>query len=212
MANKTIAVVDLNNFHKQNIESLLFACVLEKKVNKLTVLDLNHLGQDKLLPPTDQWQKEGEILTTRLFANTSYQICLQASVEQNKLINLAKALQAISDILLINANSQRYEVNSSFFNLSDEIFIFADLQQDIITKVMNFYLKHNLKNKKITLVIHNYKTNVQNDKTYIQLLKQFKATNVLIEKIDQIPDFVSLKKIQSIDPWLKIYKFINSIK
>lgn len=210
MGNKTIAIVDINNFHKQNIESLIFACILEKKVNRLTVLDLNNISQDKLLPNKEHWQKEGDILTTRLFSNTSYQICSQMSVEQNKLLNLAKALQAISDILLINVNSQQYNVNTNFYELANEIVVFADLEKDAITNVMNFYLKHSLKNKKILIVIHNYKSNVQNDKTYLQLLKQFKSPNITICNIDNIPEFKTLKEIENVDPWLEIYKKINS--
>lgn len=210
MANKTIAIVDINSFHKQNIETILFACILEKKVNKLTILDLNHYEQDALLPKKDAWQKEGEILTTRLFSNTSYQICTQASLEQNKLLNLAKALQAISDILLINANTQQHSFNSNFYLLADEIVIFADLEKDAINNIMNFFLRHNLGKKKIHLVVHNYKLNIQNEKTYLYLLKQFKAPNITISNIDLIPEFKSLQEIESIDPWLEIYKKINS--
>ncbi len=211
MANKTIAIVDINSFHKQNIETLLFACILEKKVDKLTVLDLNHYEQDALLPKKDIWQKEGEILTTRLFSNTSYQICTQASLEQNKLLNLAKALQAISDILLINANSQQYKFNTSFYQLADEIIIFADLEKDITKNIINFFLRHNLKEKKVHLIIHNYKLNVQNEKTYLHLLKQFKSPNITISNIDTIPEFKTLNDIENVDPWLEIYKKIKSI-
>ena len=211
MASKTIAIVDINSFHKQNIETLLFACILEKKVDKLTVLDLNHYEQDALLPKKDAWQKEGEILTTRLFSNTSYQICTQASLEQNKLLNLAKALQAISDILLINANSQQYQFNTGFYKLADEIIIFADLEKDITKNIINFFLRHNLKDKKVHLIIHNYKLNIQNEKTYLHLLKQFKAPNITISNIDTIPDFNSLNDIENVDPWLEIYKKIKSI-
>ena len=210
MANKTIAVVDINSFHKQNIETLLFACILEKKVNKLTVLDLNHYEQDVLLPKREQWQKEGEILTTRIFSNTSYQICVKSLPDQNKLLNLAKALQAISNILLINANSQQYQLNSQFFELADEIVIFADLEKDITTNIVKFFLRHQLKDKKVYLIVHNYKLNIQSEKVYLHLLKQFKSTNVIINNIDSVPEFNSLKEIENVDPWKEIYKKINS--
>ena len=210
MANKTIAIVDINSFHKQNIETLLFASILEKKVNKLTVLDLNHYEQDKLLPERDVWQKEGEILTTRLFSSTSYQICTQASLEQNKLLNLAKALQAISDILVINANSQQHKLNSPFYSLADEIVIFADLEKDINKNILNFFLLHDLKNKHVHLIIHNYKLNIQSEKVYLHLLKQFHAKNIKISNIDEVPELKSLKEIENVDPWLEIYKKINS--
>lgn len=210
MANKTIAIVDINSFHKQNIETLLFASTLEKKVNKLTVLDLNHYEQDTLLPSRDNWQKEGEILTTKLFSNTSYQICSQALLEQNKLLNLAKALQAISDILLINANSQQYQLNTCFYSLADEIVIFADLDKNIMNNIINFFLRHNLKKKKVHLIIHNYQLNIQAEKTYLHLLKQFKSPNVTISNIDKVPELKSLKEIENVDPWLEIYKKINS--
>ena len=39
-------------------KTLLFACILEKKVNKLTVLDLNHYEQDTILPKRDEWKKQ----------------------------------------------------------------------------------------------------------------------------------------------------------
>ncbi|MBQ0045801.1 MAG: hypothetical protein KBS35_02830 [Mycoplasma sp.] len=210
MANKTIAIVDINSFHKQNIETLLFASILEKKVNKLSVLDLNHYEQDKLLPSRDKWQKEGEILTTRLFSNTSYQICAQTSLEQNKLLNLAKALKAISDILVINANSLQYNFNTDFYLLADEIVLFADLEKDIMKNIMNFFLRHTLKNKKIHLIIHNYQLNIQSEKVYLHLVKQFKKPNITISNIDKIPDFKTLGDLENIDPWLEIYKKINS--
>lgn len=210
MANKTIAIVDINSFHKQNIETLLFASILEKKVNKLTVLDLNHYEQDSLLPKRDMWQKEGEILTTRLFSNTSYQILAQASLEQNKLLNLVKALQAISDILIINANSLNHQSNTPFYTLADEIVIFADLEKNITNNIINFFLRHTLHNKRIHLVIHNYKLNIQSEKTYLHLLNQFKAKNVKIYNIDTVPELKSLQEIENVDPWLEIYKKINS--
>lgn len=210
MANKTIAVVDINSFHKQNIETLLFASILEKKVDKLTVLDLNHYEYGKLLPRKDAWQKESEILTTQLFANTSYQICDKTLPEQNKLLNLAKALQAVSDILVINSNSQQSKFNSQFYDLADQIVIFADLEKNITTNIMNFFLAHTLKNKKIYIIVHNYKINVQSAKDYLHLLKQFKAKNITISNIDTVPDFASLQAIENIDPWKEIYKLIRA--
>lgn len=210
MANKTIAIVDINSFHKQNMETLLFASILEKKVNKLSVLDLNHYEQDKLLPSRDKWKKEGEILTTNLFSNTSYQICSQMSLEQNKLLNLARTLQSNSDILLINVNRLQYSMNTDFYLLADEIVLFADLEKDITKNIMNFFLRHMLKDKKIHLIIHNYKLNIQNEKTYLSLIKQFKRENITISNIDKIPDLTTLNQIENIDPWLEIYKKINS--
>ena len=209
MANKTIAIVDINSFLKQNIESLLFACILEKKVNKLSILDLNNFGQNKLLPEKDKWAKEGEILTTTIFSNTSYQICLSAQPEQNKLINLAHTLHAVSDILIINANNQRHHYNSPFYQFADEVVIFADLEKDIIKNVLNFFMQHDLRKKKILLFVHNYRENIQSEKTYLELLKQFKMLNITICNIDCVPEFGSLKEIEQIDPWTNIYKKIN---
>ncbi len=211
MANqKTYAIVDLNDSHKQNIETLIFACILEKKVNNLSVLDLNYLGQDTLLPKKENWQKEDEILTTQLFSNTSYQICNQTSPDANKLLNLAKTLQAISDILIINTNCQQYFINTPFLNFADEIAIFVNLEQNAINNIMNFFLMHRLKNKKIHLIIHNYRSNVQNEKDYLNLLKQFRSPNITIGNIDKVPEISFLKEIENIDPWLEIYKKINS--
>ncbi|MCQ2956829.1 MAG: hypothetical protein MJ233_03150 [Mycoplasmoidaceae bacterium] len=210
MKSKTIAIVDINNFHKQNIETLLFACVLEKKVNKLSVLDLNHYEQDGLLPKRDHWQKEGEILMTQLFSNTSYQICAQTSPDAKKLLNLAKTLSAISDILVINANSQQHELNSQFYNFADEVVIFADLEKDITKNIMNFFLTHTLKNKKVHLIVHNYQLNIQHEKVYLHLLKQFNSPNITISNIDSVPELKTLQDIENVDPWLEIYKKINS--
>lgn len=210
MANRTIAVVDLNSFKKQNIETLLFACILEKKVNKLTVLDLNHYEQSTLLPKIANWQKEGEILTTQLFSNTSYQIVNKVSPAQNNLLNLAKALQAISDILVINCNANQYQLNTEFYLLADDIVIFADLEKDITTNIINFFLRHKLAGKQIHLIVHNYKLNIQSEKIYLHLLKQFHNKNIKISNIDHIPDLKSLSEIETVDPWLEIYKKINS--
>lgn len=210
MANKTISIVDINSFHKQNIEALLFACILEKKVDRLLVLDLNYYEQDTILPKRDEWTKQGEILTTSLFNNTSYQILSKTSVDQNKLLNLVKTLKPISDILLINANSQQYQFNTEFYKMSDVVVVFADLQKDINNNLINFFLTHSLKNKKIHLVIHNYQSNIQTEKQYLHLLKQFKAPNITISNIDKIPELKSIEEIENIDPWVEIYKKINS--
>lgn len=210
MANKTIAIFDANSFHKQNIEALLFACILEKKVNKLTVLDLNHYEQDIFLPKRDEWKKEGEILSTNIFSNTSYKICAKTLPDQNKLLNLADSLKTSSDILIINVNSQQYQFNSKFYELADEIVLFADLERDVSTNIVNFFLRHAIKQKKIHLIIHNYKLNVQSEKIYLHLLKQFKAPNVTISSIDVVPTFKNLKEIENVDPWNEIYKKINS--
>lgn len=210
MANKIIAIADINSFCNQNIETLLFACILEKKVNKLSVLDLNHYEQDKLLPEREEWKKEGEILTTQIFSNTSYQISTKTALEQNKILNLAKALSDISDILLINSNANTFDYNTQFYNCADEIVLFADLEQDINRNLINFFMRHALKNKKIYLFVHNYKLNIQSEKTYLYLLKQFKAPNIIINNIDAIPQFKTLEEIENVDPWLDIYKKINS--
>lgn len=210
MTNKTIAIFDVNSFHKQNIETLLFACILEKKVNKLTVLDLNHYEQDIFLPKRDEWRKEAEILTTSIFSNTSYKICAKPLPDQNKLLNLANGLKTNNNILIINVNSQQYQFNSKFYELADEIVLFADLERDVSSNIVNFFLRHAIGQKKIHLIVHNYKLNIQSEKIYLQLLKQFKAPNVTISNIDVVPSFNSLQEIENVDPWKEIYKKINS--
>ncbi|MCQ3908235.1 MAG: hypothetical protein MJ200_01405 [Mycoplasmoidaceae bacterium] len=135
-----------------------------------------------------------------MFSNTSYQICTQVSPEQNKLLNLAKTLQAISNVLLINPNSQQYKFNSPFYSLSDEIVIFADLEKDINKHILNFFLTHELKNKHVHLIIHNYKLNIQSEKVYLHLLKQFHSKNIKISNIDSVPELKSLKEIENVDP------------
>lgn len=210
MVNKIIVIVDIDNFHTQNIETLLFASILEKKVSKLHVLDFNCYENGGLLPNLNNWAKNGELATVQLFSNTLYQICLQAPQDSNKLLNLAKSLSNASDTLIINTNNQCYEFNSVFYQLATDIVIFADMDKDVSTNIINLFLKHSIKNKKIHIVVHNYKENIQGHKAYLHLLKSFHSPNIDISMIDKIPSMKSLKEIENIDPWLEIYKKINS--
>lgn len=210
MANKTIAIIDIDSFENQNIETLLFASILEKKINKLAVLDLNDVRNCDLIFNYFDKIKNKESLTTYLFSNTTYNICSPSVLDQNKLLNMAKSLKTNNDILIFNANCQDKQINSPFFMLSNEIVIFADLSKDVNKNIINFLLLYDLKGKHIHIFAYNFKRNVQTEKTYLCLKKQFNSKDFSINNIDKIPNMKSIKEIENIHPWLEIYKKINT--
>ncbi|MCQ3907335.1 MAG: hypothetical protein MJ219_00825 [Mycoplasmoidaceae bacterium] len=106
-------------------------------------------------------------------------------------------------------NNQQHKSNSPFYEIVNEIVIFADLERNVTNNIINFFLKHNLKGKHIHLIVHNYKLNMQSEKAYLNLLKQFKQNNIVINNIDTVPDFANLSDLENIDPWLDIYKLIK---
>ena len=209
MANKTIAIVDINNYNDQNIETLLFANILEKKYDHLTVLDLNDYANNSFIK-SKKWAKKAEFSTTALFDNTNYISLSKTPQDENKVVNLIDSLKKKNDILLINCDSKQYKNNTLFYAHADTIIVFANFVKDLSKNILSFFLQHSIKTKDVRIVFHNYLSNIQTDKTYLSMLRSFSNTNIKISNIEKIPKLKSLKDIESIDPWLDLYQKINS--
>lgn len=211
MSNNKLLIIDLNNFDNQSIEFLLIACILEKKVNRLNMINLNNLDESNYLLSKIKWEKRGEIFTSRILSNSNYQITAQASQNQNKLLNLANDLCSKSSAVVLNANNRQYEFNIPFFKLANQIIVFADILLDASNRLIKLFLEQDLVDKNIIIFLYNYSDNIQNKKKYLEISKRFKSKNISIYTIDNIPNFRTLNEIENMDPWLDIYKKINSV-
>ncbi|MCQ2748345.1 MAG: hypothetical protein MJ223_03970 [Mycoplasmoidaceae bacterium] len=61
-------------------------------------------------------------------------------------------------------------------------------------------MKHKTKDANVSILVYNYEDNVQLNKEYIQILKQFKNDKVSVDKIGSFPKLDNLKQIENIDP------------
>lgn len=210
MVNRTIAIIDLDSSFNQHIETLLFACILEKKVKKVSVIDLNPFDGSDILPKRQFWKEQDDILTIELFDNTLYQIANKINPTQIKLANFVTYRQRYSDILLISGNNQQDNLNLPFFQKATDFVLFVDIKNNSAKNLIKFFVKHKAKDANVSILVYNYEDNVQLNKEYIQILKQFKNDKVSVDKIGSFPKLDNLKQIENIDPWQPIYKKINS--
>lgn len=212
MANKIIAICDINNFKNQCLETLIFASILEKKsTNSLVVFDSNLNTANKYLVYDKTWKQSGNITKNNLFDNTTYQALVKEFPNDNKIVDFLLVLKNKNDFVIINTDAQKYQNNTILYKNSDIIAIFLDFQIDPINNLLNFFIKHNLNNKKIMLFLHNYVQNIQNQKKYMGLLKLISNQNVEIIKIKKMITANKLSELENIDPWLDIYQQINKI-
>lgn len=209
MENKVITVCDLDNFNKQNIEVLLFSNILEKQYDSISVLDLNDLDTNKFVKNL-KFKENGEILTTKVFDVTSYNFLGDEAWKSNKALNQAKILRDKNEILIINSSFTQFFVNTDFLNISDEIILFSSLSDHTINNLLNFFMLHKIENKKIYLFIFNEDKNIQTEKSFISLRKQLSKQDIILENISNLPEFKTIEDIEKVDPWLEIYKKINS--
>lgn len=209
MANKIITVCDLNNFAQQNAEVLLISNILEKKYDSVAVLDLNNIDSNNYLKDL-KFKEKGEISTAEVFDITSYHFITGEAYSTEKALNLVKSLSKKNEILLINTSFSQYFLNTDYYNLSDEIILFSRLNDSTINNVISFFLMHKIEDKKIHLFIFNKDKNIQSEKSFISLRKQLAQSNLILDNIDTLPYFKNLDEIKNVDPWIEIYKKINS--
>jgi len=210
MSNKTIGIVDLSNFDSQCLETLLFASILEKKYDACAIFDLNVYNTPKALSEVKKWSKGGEISKAKIFDNSLYHRMNKVPENENKALNYVQSLQDEYPILLINSCVVRYNINSKFFELCDEIVLFADFEQDLSKNILSFFLKQPVRNKKIHLVFYRFDESIQGAKKHLSMLKSFANSNIEIHRIVSAPKDQTLKELAEMEPWADIYKFINS--
>ena len=210
MASKTFAVFDLDSTKNQDMEVLILSNLLEKKYNSVTVLDLNVGAHNSFLKDV-AWKKVDQISQAKVFDLTSYQLWDNEALNANKIVNSISSLADKNEILIINPNYNKHKVNEEPLQNIDNLLVFVKVKNNITTHILNFLLAHTFKNKNIFIFVTGYDHNMQNQKEIVALKKQFKGSNFLIETINKIPNFKSLEDIESIDPWLEIYKKLQMI-
>ncbi len=209
MANKIIAICDFDNFNQQNVETLLFSNILEKKYDSVAILDHNSLSSNKYIKDL-KFKEKAQILTANVFNITSYNFIDGEAYNSEKALNLARSLANKNEILIINTSFSQYFLNTDYFKMADEIVIFSKLSDHIPNNLLSFFMLHKIENKKIYLYIINQDKNIQNEKSFISLRKQLSKSGLILDNISSLPYFKSLDEIRNVDPWLEIYKKINS--
>lgn len=209
MKNKVIAIYDLNDFNRQNIETLLFSNILEKKYDSLNIVDLNGENDNHFLRKL-KWKEKQEILMANIFDRSLYHFISDDCSDLEKPYNLVKSLKNKSEITLINVCYSQEPINTEFYQLADDIVIFANLNNHIINDMIQFFIMHKIENPKVWLFVINKDSNIQNDKAFIGLRKELSKSNVKLESLNEVPNFKTLDQIHNVDPWLEIYKKINN--
>lgn len=204
MVNKTIAILDLNNFNDQNIEVLLFASILEKKSDKLTVIDLNDYHDNSLINKY-KWTKKADISSLKLFNNTNYQSVYKVLNNAQTMQNTIETAVRSSDYLIVNTDFKQYKNNTDIFQNADEIVVFANFIRNIDKTILSFFLKHNIQNKKVHIIFYNFGDNVQHAKAYLSILTVFQKTGIRMSRVEKLPSIKTIDDIESIEPWVDIY-------
>lgn len=210
MANKVIAICDFNNFKKQNVETLLFANILEKKYDSVAVLDLNDIDSNDYLKDL-KWKEKSNMLLTNVFDISTYHFVASQDYELSKVLNYAQTLNNKNEVLIINTNFSKYSDNQDFYDNVDEIVIFTTLNQSMPNNLLGFFIVNKIEKQKVKLFVFNDNKNIQTEKEFISLRKQLSKSNLTLESIKSLPYFKSLDEIKNIDPWIDIYKLINNL-
>lgn len=210
MANRTIAIFDLDSSNNQDMEVLVFSNLLEKRYSSVSVLDLNAGVRNRFLKDTE-WKKMDQISQAKAFDLTSYKLWDNESLNANKIANSISSLKEKNEILIINPNHSKTKVNEEVLQNVDYLLLFVSVKNNITSRILNFLMTHTFKNKTIYLFLTDFVNNMQNQKELVALKKQFKNSDFLIDTINKIPNFKSLKDIENIDPWLEIYKKLQKI-
>lgn len=201
MANKIVGIVDLNNHNNQNIETLVCANILEKKCLKLTVADLNLNNKDSILLNNKKISEKAGMFSLKIFDRTNYIYPSLEVLMSNKLNDSINKLIDKNDIIIINPNHTKFDINTYFYNLATDIFVFANIKQNIENNLISFFLKHSIVKKQIHIFVYNCEDNIQDNKKYLSLVRLYsKHKNIKIESLDSIKQFKKIEEIENLDP------------